>query len=1068
MMTTMISDETDKDNDVNGTVVQDSGASSGRVTTRQYVPGRHPETGCGKLSMPSKHHHRQHIYSPIIHQTSKFRFGTINLQTSKDEVKLAEYILHVKNIKHDVCLFQETHMTGQGEIEFEDPVLKGWRFIYSGFKKKARAGVGIALAPHVKLEDTIHVEAGRIIGVRVIVNGIKLSIFSCYSPCDTKSYSDQTKDAFYKILGAATIKVKTEHPSFKLIVGGDFNATIGNDCEHNQWEGVGRNHDPDPTSPNGTRLLNFSKEQNLFVMNSFYGYKDIHRWTFYSNLGYKRRLDYMLCEGFVKRFTTNCRVYRGCSDGFDSDHRVLVLDCSFPSKKQRKRIFKQKIVVQRPNIQCLRRNQDIAKQYSAALDIELDGYNELDNVDDLSDKITQSIQVASDSVIPKREKSKDHKPWVDDNFLQLVNRRNACKIKSERLALNKELKQTRDKIKNEYFRKKAEAINNASEARNIEEEFRLARDHSSLNKSKKLVIEPSKLKDHFAKHFDARNVQCQPEIENPHLFPHILPPDNISVNEAIPTESEVISVIKSQKDNKCQGIDNTYAEHFKYASSTKLTAAILLLMTIIWTMVVVPKTWLSAAITCLHKKGLKSVAKNYRSIFILNTLSRLLPRIIIERLRNIYESIIMKNQFGFRKNRSTTDAIFIVREAIRSTKNPLHLCMIDLRAAYDHIDRDMLFSVIKIRTKSPILTLILKSLYSGTIAAIKHTTDYFQVQTGCRQGGIESPVLFNIYMDFVLRCAEHEVLLHFPHTGLKYSYRIKSESSNREQRSVNSLAGEDRLRMLLYADDIVLFCEDINELQSILKIYDETFSRFGLTIAIDKTKTISFNVTEEVMASKSLITLKGEPIENVRQFKYLGHMLSNESSSNSPAFIHHQIASAYSKWNELKSILLDKRIFLTTRVRFLEACVRSRLLYSVQAWQLNARELQKIEVVWNGFLRRMVKGGFARKNAPKNKKDTSIPAEEVDWSFKLSNEKVREITKTTEISHFCQIQHLKYIAHVTRLGNDSLQKQFLFCNSSKPSQRWSKFCNMCSVDESQLRRTMFNRKDFQRLLSHVT
>ena len=92
----------------------------------------------------------------------------------------------------------------------------------------------------------------------------------------------------------------------------------------------------------------------------------------------------------------------------------------------------------------------------------------------------------------------------------------------------------------------------------------------------------------------------------------------------------------------------------------------------IWTCVAVPKSWLSAAITCLHKKGAKSVAKNYRSIFIMNTLSRLLPRIIIERLRDTYERIIMKTQFGFRKNRSTTDAIFIVREAIKSTKNPLH------------------------------------------------------------------------------------------------------------------------------------------------------------------------------------------------------------------------------------------------------------------------------------------------------------------------------------------------------------------------------------------------------------
>ena len=1067
MMTKMFSDQTDEDNDVNGTVVQDGGASSGRVTTRQYVPGRHRETGCGILSMPSKHPSRQKNSSSIISQSTKFRIGTINLQTAKDEIKLAEYVLHAKNLKHDVCLFQETHKIGEGEIEFNDPVLKGWRFIYSGFKAKAQAGVGIAIAPHVKTEDIIPVEAGRILGIRVIINGMKLSIFCCYSPCDTKSYSDQTKDAFYKSLGAATTKVKKEHPSFKLIVGGDFNATIGKDCVPEQWDCIGNNHDPDPTSPNGTRLLNFSKELNLFIMNSFYGYKDIHRWTFHSNLGYKRRLDYILCEGFIRRFSNNCRVYNSVSDGFESDHRVVVMDCSFPSKRQRKLIFHPRKSILSPNIKSLRRDENVANIYSDVLDQSMESFETLTNVDDLSDKITKSVQMASDSTIPRRQKSSDHKPWVDASFLQLIDRRNSCKNKQERCSLNKEVKKHRDKIKNEYFRKKAEAINTASESREIEEEFRLARDHSSLNKSKRLLIDPSKLKDHFAKHFDVRNVQCQPEIENPDLFPHILPPNDISVNEDIPTEAEVKSSIKSQKDNKCKGINNTYAEHFKYATSPKLTSAILLLFTMIWSLIVVPKSWLSAAITCLHKKGLKSVAKNYRSIFITDTLSRLLPRIIIERLRDTYEKILMKNQFGFRKNRSTTDAIFIVREAIRSTKKPLHLCFIDLRAAYDHIDRDMLFSVINIRTKSPKLTSILKALYTGTIAAIKHTTDYFQVQTGCRQGGIESPVLFNIYMDFVLRCAEHDVLLNFPNTGLKYSYRIKSESSTREQRSLHCLSGEDRLRMLLYADDIVLFCEDINELQSILNIYNNTFSRFGLTIATDKTKTMSFNVSEEVMKRKSLISLNSEPIENVRNFKYLGHVLSNETN-NSSAFINHQIASAYSKWNELKCILLDKRIFLSTRIKFLEACVRSRLLYSVQAWQLNASEMKKLESIWHGFLRRMVKGGFKRKNAPKNKNDNSIPPEEVDWSFVLSNEKIRKITNTTEINHFCHIQHLKYIAHVSRLSNECLQKQLLFADSSHSSRRWGKLSKLTGIDEIQLRRTMRDRKKFLQLLSHIT
>ena len=110
----------------------------------------------------------------------------------------------------------------------------------------------------------------------------------------------------------------------------------------------------------------------------------------------------------------------------------------------------------------------------------------------------------------------------------------------------------------------------------------------------------------------------------------------------------------------------------------------------------------------------------------------------------------------------------------------------------------------------------------------------------------------------------------------------------------------------------------------------------------------------------------------------------------------------------------------------------------------------------------MVKGGFSRVNAPKNKKDLSIPVEEIDWAYKLSNENIREITKSSSIKAFCEKQHLKYLARVTRLGNNNLQKQFLFCTTSS---RWKKFSDMTGLDESQLRRKMIDRKEFQQLLS---
>ena len=120
-----------------------------------------------------------------------------------------------------------------------------WRVIHSGFKKKAQAGVAIVCAPHVTVEDEIFVQEWHIVGARVIVNGTKLSSFSCYST-GTKVYSDTTKDAFYSTLSKAIKNIKLEHPSFKLIVGGDFNATVGRDCEPDKWAFVGNNHDPDP------------------------------------------------------------------------------------------------------------------------------------------------------------------------------------------------------------------------------------------------------------------------------------------------------------------------------------------------------------------------------------------------------------------------------------------------------------------------------------------------------------------------------------------------------------------------------------------------------------------------------------------------------------------------------------------------------------------------------------------------------------------------------------------------------------------------------------------------------
>ena len=100
-------------------------------------------------------------------------------------------------------------------------------------------------------------------------------------------------------------------------------------------------------------------------------------------------------------------------------------------------------------------------------------------------------------------------------------------------------------------------------------------------------------------------------------------------------------------------------------------------------------------------------------------------------------------------------------------------------------------------------------------------------------------------MYFVLRWVEQKL------PNSKYSFKFKAELLTGKQWNLHNSTGWDRL---LNAEYMVLFFEDIDELQAVRKLYHETY--FDLTIAIAKTKTLSLNVAENVMTTKSPILLK--------------------------------------------------------------------------------------------------------------------------------------------------------------------------------------------------------------------
>ena len=435
-------------------------------------------------------------------------------------------------------------------------------------------------------------------------------------------------------------------------------------------------------------------------------------------------------------------------------------------------------------------------------------------------------------------------------------------------------------------------------------------------------------------------------------------------------------------------------EGLKYHNSPALIQAILVLLTLIWSLVKIPSAWLHASITCLFKKGARNVAANYRGISIGANMSRILAKIILTRLKDAYEAHLGENQFGFRSNRSTNDAIFIMKSVIEKHGGTLVAVYIDLTAAYDHIPRDFLFRVLQIRTGASHLIAILQKMYEGTTASIRGMDTVFDVLVGCRQGGQESPCLFNYYLDFVLKVAANEIDQRFPDGwGVKFDYRISHLCTNRIQRRSGRMHGVQILQWILYADDAVLFCNTPAEAKELLSIISATCRRFGLNISFTKTKTQVFH-DEELAQKDTLFSVEDHTIENVREFVYLGQVFTNTQEKS---FTEHRIARATAKFNELRKALCDRDINIQTRRKMLEACVRSRLTYGLQACYPKESEMKKLESCWVGFMRRMVRGGWKRRE-PENE-------DEEEYSFVYTNERIHGIIQAMPLRSFIEAQY---------------------------------------------------------------
>ncbi|KAJ4429975.1 hypothetical protein ANN_22179 [Periplaneta americana] len=159
-----------------------------------------------------------------------------------------------------------------------------------------------------------------------------------------------------------------------------------------------------------------------------------------------------------------------------------------------------------------------------------------------------------------------------------------------------------------------------------------------------------------------------------------------------PTLSEVEIAIENLKKYKSPGIDQIPAELIQEGGSV-LSSEIYKLVLAIWEKEIVPKQWKESIIVPIFKKGDKTNCSNFRGISLLLTSYKILSNIFLRRLTPYVDEIIGDHQCGFRRNRSTIDQIFCIRQILEKKweyKGTVHQLFIDFKKAYDSVKREVL------------------------------------------------------------------------------------------------------------------------------------------------------------------------------------------------------------------------------------------------------------------------------------------------------------------------------------------------------------------------------------------
>jgi hypothetical protein len=781
---------------------------------------------------------------------------------------------------------------------------------------------------------------------------VTVRVISAYAP--QKGHGDEEKDKFYEELNDEMGQAGID--DFVVLLG-DLNGHVGADADG--YEGVHGGFGYGDRNMEGCRVLEFGEAHGLVVGNTWFKrLKD--RLVTYRSGNEKTVIDYVLVREKDRKLIRNVKVIPGLLQ-----HGLLVMDII--SKEMGKKV-KKKFVPRRKT--WLLRNAEVKKEFEEKM---AENWKSACGDGNVWVQYKNCVLKVADEVCgwtkgrcrhgetwwwnenvraAVEEKKARFKEWIRDrtevNKLN-YNRAKKCAKKAVAVAV----KEASDKLVEEMESDKTSKVMFKAARQAVKDRKDVIGSGFIRNEMGKMCYGDRERSEAWKRHMEKvmnEENEWDGEVEA----------DVVQGPIERVTAGEVMRAIKAMKLGKASGVTEVVAEHV--VASGKIGVEV---MAEICNRVLagesMPEDWRDSVLVPLYKgKGDARDCGAYRGVKLLEHGMKIVERVFERRLREVVE--VNDMQCGFMPGKGTIDALFMVRmlqEKYDRKKKKLYMCFVDLEKAFDRVPREVIRWALRKKGVNENLVEAVMRLYIGARTKVRvgnGLSEAFEVKVGLHQGSVLSPLLFIVVMDAVCGGVME---------GLLYE--------------------------ILYADDLVLMADSMEELQVKFDKWKDAIEKKGMKVNMGKTKVMvsgeegervvsrvdPCSVCDKRVKANSVLCVEcrkwvhkrcsgvvgslkkvegvyrcrvcvqgrvvadvaenmGDGRERVRSFVYLGDKLN--AGGGCLSAVTARIRAGWKKFKELCGVLYGRKWSLKLKGKVYKACVRTAMVYGSETWVMTKAE----------------------------------------------------------------------------------------------------------------------------------